>query len=352
MLEWLETWLKRFHGAALIVSHDRAFLDHTVSSILELDLSTHRLKPYAGNYGAYIEQKLAEQEHQVEEYADWKAEIARLQKAAIRVRSIARNKPHNKTENDTWAPGFFANRTKETVKKAKHIEARVDRLLNEERVERPRSDWQMKLDFNAPQHISRDVLVTENLSIGYPGYPPLLTDLRLQVRGGQRLALTGPNGCGKTTLLRTIAGKLAPVAGSARLGASVKLGYMAQEQELLDPHKSPLEIIQATGAFNPTRARTFLHAFLFSGDAPLRPCGEMSYGERARLELALMIAQGCTFLLLDEPVNHLDIPSRARFEQALNNFEGTILAVVHDRYFIEQFASEIWVVEAGRVRRV
>ena len=347
MLEWLEDWLNSFHGAALIVSHDRAFLDNTVSSILELDQSTYGLKQYAGNYSAYSEQKLIEQEHQLEEYADWKAEIARLQKAAIRVRSVARNKPHNKTENDTWAPGFFANRTKETVKKAKHIEARVDRLLTDDRVERPRSDWQMKLNFTAPQHLSRDVLVTENLSIGYPGQAPLLTGLRLQVSGGQRVALTGPNGCGKTTLLRTIAGKLEPVAGSVRLGGTVKLGYMAQEQELLDPHKSPLEIIQAAGAFNPTRARTFLHAFLFSGDAPLRSCGEMSYGERARLELALLIARGCTFLLLDEPVNHLDIPSRAHFEQALNNYAGTVLAVVHDRYFIERFATDIWAIENG-----
>jgi ATP-binding cassette subfamily F protein 3 len=125
---------------------------------------------------------------------------------------------------------------------------------------------------------------------------------------------------------------------------------MTQEQELLDLSLSPLEIIQGAGIFNQTEARHFLHYYLFSGDDPLRPIGNMSFGERSRLELALLVAKGCTFLLLDEPINHLDIPSRARFEQALAKYTGTVLAVVHDRYFIDRFATDMWVIEAGKIR--
>ncbi|HSL43653.1 MAG TPA: ABC-F family ATP-binding cassette domain-containing protein [Anaerolineales bacterium] len=348
MLEWLEDWLTRFQGAALIVSHDRAFLDNTVTSILELDPNTHGIKSYPGNYADYLEQKLTERERQFQTYQDQQDEIAQLRAAAAHIRGLTKMKKGGKADGgDKFAKGFFGNRaTKNVAGRAKHIEARLEKILTEDRIEKPKSSWQMKLDFGAPAHQSKDVLVTEKLSVGYDR--PLLTDLNLHIRAGQRIVLTGANGTGKTTLIRTIAEKLPPLAGSLKLGQTVKLGYMAQEQELLDPKRNALQTIQSVAEFNETEARNFLHYFLFKGDDALRPTSALSFGERARLQLGLLVAQGCTFLVLDEPINHLDISSRARFEEALANFKGTILAVVHDRYFIDRFASHIWLVKNGK----
>ncbi|MCE9645198.1 MAG: ATP-binding cassette domain-containing protein [Chloroflexi bacterium] len=351
MLEWLEDWLNHFQGAVLIVSHDRAFLDNTVTSILELDPTTHGIRSYPGNYADYLEQKMTEREKLVQSYQDQQDEIAQLKSAAAHIRGLTKMKKGGKADGgDKFAKGFFGNRaTKNVAGRAKHIEARIEKLLTAERIEKPRSSWQMKLDFGAPAHQSRDVVIAEKLSIGYSMDNPLLSDLNLNIRAGQRIVLSGPNGTGKTTLIRTIAGKLQPLAGSLKLGQTVKLGYMTQEQELLNPGLSALQTIQSVAPFNETEARNFLHYFLFEDDDPLRPTRELSYGERARLQLGLLVAQGCTFLLLDEPINHLDIPSRARFEEALANFKGTILAVVHDRYFIEQFASHLWQVKDGKI---
>jgi len=207
----------------------------------------------------------------------------------------------------------------------------------------------MKLEFDLKENIGNSVLKTENLTIGYSRDKPLLSNLNLNIRAGQRIALIGPNGSGKTTFIRTIAGSLAPLNGDFGLGPSVKPGYMSQEQEILDPNLSALQTLQLITKYNETEARNFLHYFLFEDDEPLRPSRDLSFGERSRLQLGLLVAQDCTFLLLDEPINHLDIPSRIRFEQALSKYRGTILAVVHDRYFIDQFATQKWNINDGQI---
>lgn len=351
MLEWLEDWLNGFKGAALIVSHDRTFLDNTVTKVLELDSSTHTIKTYDGNYSDYLEQKLLEYDKQEQAYQDQQDEIAQLKRAARHIRSLTVMKKGGKADGgDKFAKGFFGNRaTKNVAGRAKNIEARIDHLLTDEKVDKPQGSWKLKLDFGQPEHQSKDVLVTDNLSIGYAQGAPLLTNINLFIRAGQRVVLTGPNGAGKTSFIRTVVGKLPALAGSFRLGGATKLGYMAQEQELLNPALNSVQTIQSVATLNETETRNFLHYFLFKGDAALRPAGELSYGERARLQLALLVAQGCTFLILDEPINHLDIPSRERFEEALENFNGTILAVVHDRSFIERFATDVWQARDGKI---
>ncbi|MEJ2759278.1 MAG: ATP-binding cassette domain-containing protein, partial [Anaerolineales bacterium] len=180
-----------------------------------------------------------------------------------------------------------------------------------------------------------------DLAVGY-GEQVLLNHLDVTIRQGERIALVGENGKGKTTLLRTIAGEISPLDGKVRLGANVHVGYMAQEQEELDLNLTPLRTLRGHASLSETDARTFLSYFLFTGDEVFIPVGKLSFGERARLSLACWVARGVNFLMLDEPINHLDIPSRTRFEQAMTAFEGTVLAVVHDRYFIDGFATQIW----------
>jgi ATP-binding cassette subfamily F protein 3 len=241
---------------------------------------------------------------------------------------------------------------KKVARKSKSRQKKLDRYLeSDERVEKPKADWQFKLKFSTTEHLGKQVLTLEDLSIGFPGYPRLLTHINIYAQAGRRIAFTGPNGSGKTTLLRTIAGQISPLEGRIHLGSTVKLGYMSQEQDSLNRQSNAVETIQSISQFNETETRNFLHYYLFSGDDPLRPIEQLSYGERSRLMLAKLVAQGCNFLLLDEPINHLDIPSREQFEQALTSFDGTVLAVVHDRYFINQFAEEVWIIDERDIKR-
>ncbi len=345
MLAWLEDWLRRFPGAALIVSHDRVFLDRSVNRVLYLDLHAHTLREYAGNYTDYLEQSLAERERQWELYSLQQDEIRRLRQDIARTFEQARSVERSTTSGQP-GPRRYA---KKVAVKAKAREKKLERYLaSDERVEKPKLSWQMKVNFNDAPTSGQDVLRLENLSVGY-GDRVLLRDLSLTIRQGERVALIGENGSGKSTLLKTIVGQLPALSGAARLGANVRAGYFAQEQDVLDPLSTPLDSLRAVAPMSETSARSFLHYFLFTGDQALIPNHLLSYGERARLMLALLVAQGCNFLLLDEPINHLDIPARTQFEKALTNYEGTALAVTHDRYFIRGFATRVWMVHNNGV---
>ncbi|MGC9397627.1 MAG: ribosomal protection-like ABC-F family protein [Anaerolineae bacterium] len=344
-LEWLEDWLASYAGAALIVSHDRTFLDNTVQRILDLEMETHTVTEYVGNYSDYIEAWERQRAKQRARWKDQQEEIKRMKADIARTKSQAMSVELTTTSGQPTVRRL----AKKVARKATSREKKLERYLeSDQRVDKPRQRWQMKLEFVETPESGQEVLRLEHLSAGYDGVP-LFEDVNAVLKAGERVALVGPNGAGKTTLLRVILGQIAPLAGRVRLGANVKIGYYAQEQETLDPASTPFEVVRRVAAMSETETRAFLHYFLFSGEEAFVPVGSLSYGERARIVLARLVATGCNFLVLDEPINHLDIPSRARFEQAMTAFEGTVLAVVHDRYFIRRFASRIWALHKGRL---
>jgi ATP-binding cassette subfamily F protein 3 len=344
-LEWLEGFLSTYRGAVLVVSHDRRFLDRTVRRILELDGEKHTFREYTGGYSDYEATKAQELERQWGSWKDQQVEVRRMEQD-IRLTKEHAMSTERATNND-----HLRRLAKKVAQRAKAKEKRLQRFMDsDERVERPDAPGQMRLEF-APNLRSGQVVITlKDVGKAY-GENWLFSDVEETLQYGERVALVGPNGCGKTTLLRMIMGDVEPSGGVIGVGPSVRIGYMPQQQEILDPRESALETIQRLVSMSESEIFNFLHYFLIFDDKVRLPTANLSYGERARLLLARLVVSGANCLLLDEPVNHLDIPSRQQFETALEGFPGAVLISVHDRAFIDRYATSLWRIRDGRLRK-
>ncbi|MGH2561917.1 MAG: ribosomal protection-like ABC-F family protein [Thermomicrobiales bacterium] len=342
-LAWLEEFLIAQRVTAIVVSHDRAFLDAVVTSILELDDATRQVTAFAGDYTAYRDAKRAAEEAHLQAFHRQQRDVAQIERNITSVASHAMA-TESATRND-----YLRRRSKKVARTAKVRERKLVRLLeSDERIDKPDLRWGLALDFGEAADVSTDIAIVEDASVQLGGRT-ILDTINLHIRAGERIAVTGPNGGGKSTLIRLLLGAVSPASGSVRLGPSVAPGLFAQEQETIDPGRTVLEHARAVAAMSETEARSFLHLFLFGDDAVFQRAGDLSYGERSRLALALLVLHGANFLLLDEPLNHLDLPSRERFEEALTRFEGTLLIVLHDRYAIERLATRVIEVRDGQL---
>lgn len=321
-LEWLETYLSDWKHAMVVVAHDRYFLDKIVSRTIEMAFG--RIEEYPGNYTRYLHLREERMERRLREYEAQQEHIARTEEFIRRYKAGQRSR-----------------------------EARGrQKLLNRlERVERPRDFPEMHFEFSPVIDSGQLVLSTQKLAVGYanPGSKStvLVHVADLELLRGDRVGLLGPNGSGKTTLLRTIIGELPPISGHVYPGHNVRIGYYSQTHSGLNAQRAIVDEIRQVSALSEEGARSFLSRFLFTGDEVFKAIGALSGGERSRVALALLTLQGSNFLVLDEPTNHLDLQSRQFLEEVLGEFEGTMLFVSHDRYFIDSLATKIWVIEDG-----
>ena len=315
-IAWLETYLLNYPGAVFIVSHDRYFLDKVVTKIVEIEAGQMRI--YDGNYSAYALKKAMLRDAQYKAYLNQQREIKHQEAVITKLRSFNREK---------------------SIKRA---ESRVKMLDKIQRIEKPvEIDNQMRISLE-PRFISgNDVLTVEGLSKAFPGQI-LFTDISFEIKRGERVALIGNNGTGKTTILKILNGIVEADAGRFALGSKVQIGYYDQEHHVLHMEKTIFQEISDTyPTLTETEIRNMLAAFLFTGDDVFKLISSLSGGERGRVSLAKLMLSEANFLILDEPTNHLDIASKEILEEALNSYTGTVLYVSHDRYFINQTATRI-----------
>lgn len=320
MTEWLEKYLQEFRGGLLVVSHDRAFLDNVAVRILEMEGG--KLQSFKGNYTRYLEQKA-------------------IQTATLEAAYNAQQDYIARTE-------AYIRRFKAGIKSkmARGRQSQLDRL---ERIDAPVQNEEFELRLPPAAECADRVLIMEDLTIGY-GDKVLAKGINLTLRRGEKAALLGANGTGKTTLLKTILGETHPLKGRAKIGNRVQIGYFSQSYERLNPKQTLLDNFVIEYGFTEEHTRSMLGGMLFHGDDVFKEIGTLSGGQKARLVLLKLVLDGANCLVLDEPTNHLDIMARETVEAALTAFDGTVLVVSHDRYFVNEVATRIWEIEDQTVK--
>lgn len=321
-LDWLEAFLKNYQGAIITVSHDQYFLDHLANQIFELNFG--KLTTFKGNYSQYVKERELMNNQQEAAYEKQQEKIKKeeefIQKNLVRA---------------------------STTKRAQSRRKALDKM---ERIKPPKHKQKVRINFTSDRPSGKEVLIAKDLTIGYPD-KTMVSDIDFQVNKNDRVAIIGPNGIGKSTLLKTIMKKLEPKDGSIKYGASLDIGYYDQELQSLDPSKTVLDTIWDRHKTMPEKdVRSILASFLFTAEDIDKTVGQLSGGQKARLTLTVLSLEKDNFLLMDEPTNHLDIEAKEVLEQALDTYDGTLLFVSHDRYFINELANKIISVRDGHAK--
>lgn len=321
-LDWLEAFLKNYQGAIITVSHDQYFLDHLANQIFELNFG--KLTTFKGNYSQYVKERELMNNQQEAAYEKQQEKIKKeeefIQKNLVRA---------------------------STTKRAQSRRKALDKM---ERIKPPKHKQKVRINFTSDRPSGKEVLIAKDLTIGYPD-KTMVSDIDFQVNKNDRVAIIGPNGIGKSTLLKTIMKKIEPKDGSIKYGASLDIGYYDQELQSLDPSKTVLDTIWDRHKTMPEKdVRSILASFLFTAEDIDKTVGQLSGGQKARLTLTVLSLEKDNFLLMDEPTNHLDIEAKEVLEQALNTYDGTLLFVSHDRYFINELANKIISVRDGHAK--